>query len=151
MLFPSKDNRDWSTFKTFNKLPKTWEEFCKNYPIKETECYIDSFSNINSFEGSGHVRRDSNEDKNVFPNEKYAKAMFALCQLIQLRYCYNDGLEPDWKDDCQIKYSIYYSNDEINCGTACSCQEVLSFKTEELRDEFLNNFRELIQIAKPLL
>ena len=29
--------------------------------------------------------------------------------------------------------------------------KVLAFKTEELRDEFLKNFRELIWIAKPLL
>ena len=23
-----------------SQLPKTWEEFCKNYPCKKDECYI---------------------------------------------------------------------------------------------------------------
>lgn len=40
MLFPSKDNRDWSTFKVLNKLPKTWEEFCENNPVTENECWV---------------------------------------------------------------------------------------------------------------
>lgn len=150
LLFPSKDNRDWSTFRIPNKLPKTWEEFCENHPIKESEYYIDKFSNIDSFVG-GTFKRDSIYDKNVLPNEHYAEAVLALCQLIQLRDCYNDGWVPNWKDPFETKYCIYYSDDEINCNTVCSYQEVLSFKTPELRDEFLKNFRDLIEVAKPLI
>lgn len=26
--------------------PKSWEEFCENFPIKPEECYIDPESNI---------------------------------------------------------------------------------------------------------
>ena len=28
------------------ELPKTWEEYCINYPRKSEECYINSDSNI---------------------------------------------------------------------------------------------------------
>ena len=32
-----------------------------------------------------------------------------------------------------------------------ACNRILAFKAEELRDKFLKNFQDLIEIAKPLL
>ena len=146
VLFPSKDNRYWSTFKVPNKLPKTWEEFCENHPVTEKECWITMNSDI---ECSGIGKR-INQDKNLFPNKEYAEAMLALCQLIQLRDCYNEGWKPDWLDNT-TKYTISFFNENIVCNDNVSYQKVLAFKTRELRNEFFNNFKDLIEIAKPLL
>lgn len=138
-----------------NTLPKSWEEFCKNNPIKDNEAFIGVESGVCLVDGGispvdGVVERLPLRDANLLPNKKIAESMLALCQLIQLRNCYNGDWEPDWTDDTR-KHVIYSFNSEIVDGCAVSQSEILSFKNEELRDEFLENFRELIEVAKPLL
>ena len=65
------------------KLPKSWEEFCEMYPTKANECYIDDLSVIKNGV-KGYVRRIE-RDENLLPDRATAKAVLALCQLIQLR------------------------------------------------------------------
>lgn len=140
---------DCIKFKPVNQqLPKTWEEFCKLYPAQEGGAYINNCSRVSQF-SSGH--KNFLTDKNVLPSEKYAEAMLALCQLIQLRDCYNDGWEPDWENSKEYKYTIYSTHGEITVGLHDVVSYVLSFKTRELRDTFFENFKDLLKIAKPLL
>lgn len=141
---------EYIKFKKIEKqLPKTWEEFCETHPIKQGESYVSSGSAI--LEAS-FTQRDSKVDKNLLPSKKYAMAMCAICQLIQLRDCYNDGWEPNWTDGGEYKYTIYstvYGKIVVGIHNVTPC--MLSFKTEELRDTFFENFKDLIEIAKPLL
>jgi len=146
MLFPSKDNRDWSTFKVPSKLPKTWEEFCENNPVTKNEYYISE----NSCFHKPFPDIRACVDKNLLPNKEIAEAMLALCQLIQLRDCYNKGWKPDYTNN-HNKYVINVDKNEISRTIVVTIQNVLTFKTRELRDTFLNNFKDLIEIAKPLL
>lgn len=130
------------------KLPKSWEEFCEMYPTKANECYIDDLSVIKNGV-KGYVRRIE-RDENLLPDRATAKAVLALCQLIQLRDAYNGDWVPDWKDYRQDKHAIVFYGDEIFCDTMGRDCAVLYFKTAELRDEFLRNFRPLIEKLKPL-
>ena len=51
-----------------------------------------------------------------------------------------------------ILYFVYrVFKDGIYVMANLFVKKVLVFKTRELRDEFLENFRDLIKIAKPLL
>lgn len=129
------------------KRPRTWEEFCETHPPLTKEYYIDSQSYI-----ATHNKNERNPiiDKNLLPNRQLAEAMLALCQLIQLRDCYNDGWRPYWSDET-FKFAIISNDNKIDKGFFKKLNFPLSFKTEKLRDEFLNNFRELIEIAKPLI
>lgn len=140
---------DCIKFKPIKKeLPKTWEEYCKNHPRREGEAWITQGSEIDTMNGG--CSRDPKEDRNLLPNQQYAKAMLALCQLIQLRDCYNDGWVPKWADNSQKYYICIVSSIEfqhINVNTST----ILAFKSANLRDEFLENFRDLIKVAKPLL
>jgi len=133
-----------------NKLPKTWEEFCINNDIKEGEYFIDNFSDVNEVYLKNGMNRDDDSDRNILPSKELAEAMLALCQLIQLRDCYNDGWKPDWTSD-KNKYTIYLCKDIIVKGYTWTNSRILAFETAELRDQFLENFRDLIEIAKPLL
>ena len=133
-----------------NKLPNTWEEFCKTHRSINGENWVTNSSLIGSINGKIRNNRNCIEDKNLLPNKKYAEAMLALCQLIQLRDCYNDGWIPDWTNSLN-KYIIYPSKNYIITGINIAVCRILAFKTEKLRDEFLNNFKDLIEIAKPLL
>lgn len=135
-------------------LPKTWGDFCATYPIKreQEECFIDENSEICIF---SRRHRNLKVRKNLLPNVKTARAFLALMQLIQLRDCYRQGWKPDWKDNT-IKHCIIclggvidkdWNMEHWNIGE----QRVLSFQSEEVRDEFFNNFRELIEQAKELI
>lgn len=59
--------------------------------------------------------------------------------------------EPDWKNGEQKKYCIYYSGGDIQKGTWCQHNSILAFPTEEMRDAFYDNFKDLIEQCKELL
>jgi len=141
-------DREKSTFenivfkKVENELPKSWEDL---YEVGGW--FVDFHSDVVT---SGSMRTGDSV-KNRFPTKEEAEACLALAQLCQLRDRYNSGWKPDWKNEKELKYviEIFWGNivkREYDCR-----YKVLAFKTEELRDEFLKNFRELIWIAKPLL
>lgn len=127
-----------------NELPTKWED------LKDLKgCKIITNS---SFHGSNSFITDS-MNKNVFPTLKEAEACLALSQLCQLRDAYNGEPLADWCDwsDGTTKYCICFHEDKINTFNYNCIRKVLAFKTEKLRDKFAENFRELIETAKPLL
>lgn len=132
------------------ELPKTWKEFCDNNPIKPDEFFISTNSSISYGQYCPPYDRDCVRDANLLPSKEYAEAMLALCKLIQLRDCYNDRWKADWKND-ERKYVIFVNHDRLNVWFSTKVNYVLSFKTEELRDKFFCNFRDLIEQAKLLL
>jgi len=127
-------------------LPKTWEEFCELYPIKKDEYFITSGCRI---EASDLGTRGSIIDKNLLSSKEKAEAILALCQLIQLRDCYNDGWKPDW-NITSCKPIIYLCGGKFKTDLNTISERILVFKSEELRDEFFDNFRDLIEKLKPL-
>lgn len=128
------------------KLPKTWGEFCNEYEITSKDHFIGNDSTICYWLGT--MYRQSTY-KNMVPSEKAAKQHLALMQLHQLRDCYRQGWKPDWNDD-NAKYSIFY-DDRYWIGAYNSLRHFLSFQTREIAEEFLNNFRELIEQAGDLI
>jgi hypothetical protein len=130
-------------------LPKTWEDciyllckeqkeaFCLGFNSEVRSFTIDKYCNSQAF-------------KNTLLSKELAEAMLALSQLLLLRDYYNDGWEPDWTK-YEDKYVIYFYDDEMRRCKFQYCNMPLAFKSEKLRDEFLENFKELIEQAKPLL
>ena len=86
----------------------------------------------------------------AYINEEYERAFEVLKKLTILRDYYNEGWQPDWKDE-EKKFSIEIYEGEFDTFESVECQRVFSFKTEEIRDKFLEEQRELLEIAKPLL
>lgn len=129
-------------FKKVQDLPKSWKEFGK---VKgwfvDNMCEIDYYS-----EGDSTDYRD----KNLFPTEEEAEACLALSQLCQLRDRYNDGWKPCWNTNT-MKHCIYVSKGEIRGGHQFENSRILTFEKREIRNKFLENFKDLIEIAKPLL
>ena len=75
------------TEKELNPLPRSWEEFCEKYPVKETEAVICCDSSIADCKGLGK-KRDSEYYRDICPSKKSAEAHLAMIQLEQLRDCY---------------------------------------------------------------
>ena len=131
------------------ELPKTWEEFCNNYPTKKGEYYIDICSDI-VMTGESVEGRDIKMDKNVCPSEKSAKAHLALIQLEQLRDCYR-GLfitvigMPVW---CITRYRGELI---VSKRIWCTNETFLSFQSHKVAEEYLKNFTPLIEQAGDLI
>lgn len=122
------------------KLPITWNglEQVNGY-------YIDNHSIINKDGGYVHV-----SNRNFFATKEQAEASIALAQLSQLREVYRNGWVPDWGDD-KSKYVITLRNGEIIDDSNIRYDKFLSFQDRETRDLFLENFRDLIEKAIPLM
>ena len=129
------------------ELPKTWEEFCKRNKVKEGEYFSNEVCDIME---AGIGERHKSFDKNTLPNKQAAEQHLALMQLHQLRDCYRKGWIPNYTNDskqwCIKKYANYFSIDLNHCG-----MEFLSFQSRELADQFLTNFKDLIEKAGDLI
>lgn len=140
---------EYKIVKNESGLPNSWEEFCKNYPIKIGESWTTACSDILVYDRDSDRGRNEIKDKNLLPNKEYAEAILALCQLIQLRDCYNEGWTPDWKDDVNKPCITLIKDEWEPISYVCFCQ-VFCFRSKALRDKFLENFRDLLDKIKPL-
>ena len=130
------------------KLPETWEEFCKLYSIKEKEYYIE----LNSIPTKISIGERSNyDDKNILPSKKAAEAHLALMQLHQLRDCYRQGWLPDWRNNRQEKYCIEFSDYQYKIFKYFVSCRFLSFQSEDIAKKFLMYFQNLIEQAEDLI
>ena len=147
-----KIDREHSTFenivfkKVEKELPTNWCDlkFIKGF-------FVNSESEIKEINEAHDKILAIEGNRNVFPTKEEAEACVALAQLCQLRDIYNEGWKPNWEDIRQSKWCIEFFQDDISEVTHLSARRVLAFKTKELRDDFLENFEDLIEIAKPLL
>ena len=130
-----------------SKFPKTWEEFCEQNMIKKSEYYLNPSSCILELWDD---KRDISSDRNVLPTRQAAEAHLALMQLHQLRDCYREGWEPNWNNDCN-KYIIVKNRDKYVVFGGSWTNQFLSFQDRERAEEFLTNFRDLIEQAGDLI
>ena len=152
MLYPSKEQRDWTkvNYEKKKKLPKTWEEFCENYPRKKDEAYIDMNSQISIFL-QDYEYRSEDKDKNIIPSKQAAEAHLALMQLHQLRDAWREGWLPDWNDGGQNKYVIATDKGEFEIWQYHTVSRFLAFQDEKRADDFMNCFIDLIRKAGDLI
>ena len=128
-------------FKKINELPKTWEDL-KYISGAYISSALSNVITVNSVKTDYYT-------KNTFPTKELAEAALALAQLLQLRDRYN-GDNKGFIFDKNNYCITVYDNNITKCREGY-LQRVLAFRTIELRDEFYNNFKDLIEIAKPLL
>lgn len=129
--------------KELNPLPRSWEEFCENYPVREGECYFKPDGKIRVIEHDV----DTRIAKNWIPSKESAESYLAMIQLEQLRDCWRQGWKP------KAHEAVYVINFSIN-GLGVyyfSSREFLSFPTREMAEEFLKCFRDLIEKAGDLI
>ena len=129
-------------------LPKTWEEFCNNYTVQKGEYFIDSNSIIRQV--SLDNLRLPCRDSNLLPNRQAAEAHLALIKLHQLRDCYRQGWKPDLTVPESI-FAIFCTKGKYSVEEFIYSSEFLSFQSKKIAQEFLNNFRDLIEQAGDLI
>jgi hypothetical protein len=86
----------------------------------------------------------------IYPSNDILLAFKALRKLIILREYYNEGWQPNWNES-DPKYCINTLSENISHINSIWSSKVLTFKTSKIRDRFLEEQKELIEIAKPLI
>jgi hypothetical protein len=94
----------------------------------------------------------TNINKNIFATEEQAKASLALAQLSQLKKIYREieGDKIDWRTQT-IEHVIVFGPNGQERSTARNTPQFLAFTKRETRDLFFDNFKELIEQARPLM
>ena len=119
-------------------LPKTWEEYCVKHGensdmIKASLDY--AYTVINNY---------------IFSDYKQAQAYIAMIKLHLLRDEYRQGWKPNYNIR-QDKYTIIYGYNWGITVVVNQTSRFLSFQSREIAEEFLTNFRELIEQAGDLI
>ena len=112
--------------------------------------YVDDSSELDNITSTSSILLLDPCDKNVWPTKELAGACLALSQLAQLRDYVNGDWKPDWSE-CDYKYVIEVYEDRVGTDYYQGMQHFLAFKDKETRDGFLEAYRDLIEVAKPLL
>lgn len=125
-----------------DRLPKTWDEYCAKHGEvgdKIKASLNTAYTTINKY---------------TFSDYNQAQAHIAMIKLHLLRDEYRQGWKPDWSDNCYkygVKWNIFPRKKELIVTWRNYDPLFLSFPTYELANEFLTNFRELIEEAGDLI
>ena len=140
-------DREQSTFENIvfkeikKELPKSWEDLenLKGFYVGINSDVVVTCDNV----------LKSKINRFIFATKEQAEASIALAQLSQLREVYRDGWVPNWTKDWV--YCIVPNPTKLYVGITVDHINFLSFQQKEIAQQFLENFRELIEKAKPLL
>lgn len=139
-----KDGNTYIVKEKKQELPRSWEEFCENYPRTKDEYFINDNSSIDQVT---YNPRNARYDKNICISREEAEAFLALMQLRQLRKAWIG----DWSDTDGAAYSIYVEKGIILSIGKFGVNRVLHFPSLEMAKDFLSCFRDLCETAKVLL
>ena len=103
--------------------------------------------------------KKSQSNRNNIPTKSLAEQMLIFTQLITMRERYreieklnNTELgEIDWNSDSQNKYCVANNRNKIHELSMVAIMFPFSFQLSETRDEFANNFEDMILQCKDIL
>ena len=122
-----------------DRLPKTWDEYC----IKHGEVGDKIKASLNT--------AYMTINRYVFSDCKQAQAHIAKMKLHLLRDEYRIGWVPEWGNIDESKFSIEMIENEFTVENYGITRHFLAFQDEKRANEFLTNFRELIEEAGDLI
>ena len=121
-----------------HRLPKTWEEYrtMKGDDGEKANAALSfAYTSING----------------AFPDYHDAEKHIALMKLHLLRDEYRRGWVPEWGNIDESKFVIEMAGNELTVENYGITRHFLSFQDEKTANEFLTNFRDLIEEAGDLI
>lgn len=130
------------------EYPKTYEECCEILGVDS-----DNFLTITNYY-DGEV--ETTDYERGLLSKFYSLWRLRICRDAYWKIAGEEmGLgkpwEPDWKDNYQKKLTITFYQDWIYLTNGINVHFFLTFPTEEMRNAFYENFKELIENCKNLL
>ena len=125
---------------------RSWEEYCDKMEGKDSYYFNEIVGKICS------AKFKEDFILSEFVDDEDVVAFVAFSKLRKLRrYWIGKNWKPDWKNDNVAKFTIISAENEISKGEHYKVGSSMSFPTEEMRDEFLDCFKDLLEQAKSLL
>lgn len=118
VLFPSKDQRDWSKFEKPSKFPKTCAEA---HQMLSTEEGVDLSDDM--------------------------RKLISLIEARNAYWKVDGNWKPDWKAS-EAKYILFNYRGVIDYSSREFNPCILAFRTSDIRNEFYRNFKDLIEACK---
>lgn len=139
--------------------PESWKEYCEQQAINDKKGYQINDTNCSISEVCWRTCSTIDYWRNVLPSRELAESFLAMMQLMSLREAWihqwsiDNGSTEDWKPAWgrEYQYCIVVNYNKCTIESFTLCQHSLSFPTEEIAKKFLNCFKDLIEIAKPLI
>lgn len=140
-------------FKKKDTKPRSWEEYCCQQQTNNKEGYcINSITSEIKKLDWGLCTYQYSSWRNVLQSKELAEAFLAMMQLMSLRQAWIGDWKPDWEDYDNYKYCVFGSKTDDFCiRSLITARSPLSFPTEEMATDFMNCFKDLLEIAKPLI
>ena len=126
-----------------NTKPRSWEEYL------ELNTGFDG-SGIDWNCGGVQTTGLHHRGKAIVPTH-LAQPFIAMMQLMSLRQAWIGDWTPDWNDETLVKWNIICLQNQVCLCDTIIKSRVLSFPTKEMAGDFMDCFRILLEIAKPLL
>lgn len=136
-------------FKKKDAKPRSWKEYFEQY--KNTPCYELGFDvsggywNKSTMYGGGYC---------AVPSKELAEAFLAMMKLMSLRQAWIGDWKPDYYMNIASNWSIEYEPNPGMFSIENHCKTNgggLTFPTKEMAEDFMNCFKDLLEIAKPLI
>ena len=140
-----KDNSTFEkiVFKKKNTKPRSWKEYL------ELNTGFDGAGidwNCGGVQTTGLHHRG----KAIVPTH-LAQPFIAMMQLMSLRQAWIGDWKPNWTCGHSDNYCIIGAGDRFEMCIFRQCGRALSFPTKEMTEDFMNTFKDLLEIAKPLI
>jgi len=146
--------KEWHEYDKYNEIGPSVEEYLEyvnstrqpQYPSTVKECC----------EVLGILNHARNGVAGYMSGQIWALQKLLICRnaywkLYGEQMSLSKPWEPDWNDENEIYYTISYDGINIKCYNNTDIYSKFAFPTEEMRDAFYNNFKELIEQCKELL
>ena len=125
---------------------RSWEENCDKMEGKDSYFFNETLQEVrcSNFGETGVFVSEFVDDEDVV-------AFVAFSKLRKLRKQWIGEWKPDYNKYNEVKFTIITAENEISKGERYTVSCSMSFPTEEMRDEFFNCFKDLLEQAKTLL
>ena len=128
-----------------NSTPRSWKEYCNNYTGKAY--FIENSTICGGQKVYGGLCAEN--DKNTLPSKELAEAFLAMMQLMSLRQAWIGDWEPNLDGENFYNCIVLLGNKYI-VEDFSKYRQTLSFPTEEMAEDFMNCFRDLLEKANGL-
>lgn len=148
--------KEWHEYDKYNEISPKVNEYLEYIDNIRQPKYSKNYEECCEVLGSDPSRIIvlSNRKDIIHEENKHCYEMYNLYQLLICRDAYwkiAGDWKPDWSNDKQNKYIITCRRNNIILDTYTVLNYILAFPTEEMRDAFYENFKELIEAVKELL
>lgn len=129
----------------------SWEEYCKKVPLTNNEYYYSDGCCLIKLSENYHRHRHPRQDVNIMPKE-YCEAFLAYMKLVQLKAYLDKDYDYNHYNG-RYKIAFNKENDIIFEPIKFDKSPAIGFvfPTKKYANKFYETFKDLFEIAKPIL